>query len=106
MSPAFLLLLALGLGLAGWLAARARAWSFRRAAPGTKPKGPTPDDPDSLTDREERVLSLVADGRTNGEIATLLGVSESTVKFHLRNLYAKLGVTNRAGAASRFHRRG
>jgi phosphate transport system permease protein len=34
MSPAFLLLLALGLGLAGWLAARARAWSFRRAAPG------------------------------------------------------------------------
>ncbi|HEU4651624.1 MAG TPA: phosphate ABC transporter permease family protein, partial [Croceibacterium sp.] len=36
MSPAFLLLLALGLGLAGWLAARARAWSFRRAAPGTR----------------------------------------------------------------------
>src|SRR6478735_2824502 len=33
MSPAFLLLLALGLGLAGWLAARARAWGFRRAAP-------------------------------------------------------------------------
>lgn len=33
MSPAFLILLALGLGLAGWLAARARAWSFRRAAP-------------------------------------------------------------------------
>jgi phosphate transport system permease protein len=36
MSPAFLLLLALGLGLAGWLAARARAWSFRRAAPGVR----------------------------------------------------------------------
>src|SRR6478735_3673889 len=34
MSPAFLLLLAFGLGLAGWLAARARAWSFRRAATG------------------------------------------------------------------------
>jgi len=33
MSPALLLLLALGFGLAGWLAARARAWSFRRAAP-------------------------------------------------------------------------
>ena len=33
MSPAFLLILALGLGLAGWLAARARAWSFRRAEP-------------------------------------------------------------------------
>ncbi|HEY6814397.1 MAG TPA: phosphate ABC transporter permease subunit PstC [Croceibacterium sp.] len=36
MSPAFLLLLALGLGLAGWLAARARAWSFRRAAGGQR----------------------------------------------------------------------
>ena len=34
MSPTILLLLALGLGLAGWLAARARAWAFRRAAPG------------------------------------------------------------------------
>ena len=33
MSLAFLLILALGLGLAGWLAARARAWSFRRVAP-------------------------------------------------------------------------
>ncbi len=36
MSPAILLLLALGLGLAGWLAARARAWSFRKKAPGTR----------------------------------------------------------------------
>jgi phosphate transport system permease protein len=36
MSPAILLLLALGLGLAGWLAARARAWSFRRAEPGLR----------------------------------------------------------------------
>ena len=34
MSPALLLLLALGLGLVGWLAARARAWSFRRVQPG------------------------------------------------------------------------
>src|SRR5215213_5283761 len=36
MSPALLLLLALGLGLVGWLAARARAWSFRRAAPASR----------------------------------------------------------------------
>jgi phosphate transport system permease protein len=36
MSPAFLLILALGLGLAGWLAARARAWSFKRAEPGRR----------------------------------------------------------------------
>src|SRR5688500_1117613 len=36
MSPAFLLLLAIGLGLAGWLVARARAWSFRRADPGRR----------------------------------------------------------------------
>ena len=36
MSPTLLLLLAMGLGLAGWLAARARAWSFRRASPGVR----------------------------------------------------------------------
>jgi DNA-binding NarL/FixJ family response regulator len=80
----------------------ARRWLTR----GARGASPALDDVDSLTDREERVLALVADGRTNGEIAAMLGVSESTVKFHLRNLYAKLGVTNRAGAASRFHRRG
>jgi DNA-binding NarL/FixJ family response regulator len=59
-----------------------------------------------LTDREEDVLKLLANGTSNAQIATQLGLSESTVKFHLRNLFSKLGVTNRTEAAAHFHRRG
>jgi DNA-binding NarL/FixJ family response regulator len=55
--------------------------------------------------REEDVLALVADGRTNGEIAVALGLRESTVECHLRNLFAKLGVANRTEAAATLHRR-
>jgi DNA-binding NarL/FixJ family response regulator len=58
-----------------------------------------------LTDREEDVLRLLADGASNAQIATSLGLSQSTVKFHLRNLFTKLGVTNRTEAAARYHRR-
>lgn len=57
-----------------------------------------------LTERERVVLAQVAEGVTNGEIAAQLGVSENTVKFHLQNLYGKLGVTNRTEAAAHFHR--
>jgi DNA-binding NarL/FixJ family response regulator len=60
---------------------------------------------DALTEREEKVLTLVAEGASNAHIATALHVSESTVKFHLRNLFAKLGVANRTEAAAHFHRR-
>jgi len=60
---------------------------------------------DALTDREEEVLALVANGSSNAQIAERLSLSESTVKFHLRNLYSKLGVTNRTEAAARYHRR-
>lgn len=63
-------------------------------------------DPASLTDREEGVLAHIAEGRSNADIAAAMNLSESTVKFHLRNLFAKLGVTNRTEAAARFHRRG
>jgi DNA-binding NarL/FixJ family response regulator len=58
-----------------------------------------------LTDREEEVLALVASGASNSHIADKLNLSESTVKFHLRNLFAKLGVANRTEAAARYHRR-
>lgn len=60
---------------------------------------------DELTDREEQVLALLADGSSNAHIAGRLNLSESTVKFHLRNLFSKLGVTNRTEAAARYHRR-
>jgi DNA-binding NarL/FixJ family response regulator len=74
----------------------ARRW----LSPGTR--GPN----DSLTEREEKVLALVAEGAGNAQIAKALHLSESTVKFHLRNLFAKLGVSNRTEAAARYHRRG
>lgn len=62
-------------------------------------------DPSALTDREEAVLAFVAEGKSNADIAAALHLSESTVKFHLRNLFAKLGVVNRTEAAAHYHRR-
>jgi DNA-binding NarL/FixJ family response regulator len=50
---------------------------------------------DVLTSREREVLVLLAEGRTNREIASGLSVSLATVKSHLVRLYAKLGVGNR-----------
>jgi DNA-binding NarL/FixJ family response regulator len=52
--------------------------------------------PSELTPREVEVLELVAKGSTNAEIAQLLGVSENTVKFHMKNILQKLHVRNRA----------
>jgi DNA-binding NarL/FixJ family response regulator len=51
-----------------------------------------------LTDRERSVLSAVGSGLTTTAISRDLWVSEHTVKFHLTNIYRKLGVSNRAGA--------
>jgi LuxR family maltose regulon positive regulatory protein len=53
-----------------------------------------------LTAREVEVLSLVADGLSNREIAERLVVSEHTVHRHVANIYAKLGVSSRAAAVS------
>jgi DNA-binding NarL/FixJ family response regulator len=50
---------------------------------------------DMLTSREREVLILLAEGRTNREIATALSVSLATVKSHLVRLYSKLEVSNR-----------
>jgi DNA-binding NarL/FixJ family response regulator len=52
-----------------------------------------------LTRREVEILRLVAAGRSNREVATLLFVTEETVKFHLANVYRKLGVHSRYEAA-------
>jgi DNA-binding NarL/FixJ family response regulator len=52
----------------------------------------------SLSAREAEVLRLVAQGLTNGAIASRLLISESTVKTHLLHVYAKLEVTDRASA--------
>lgn len=53
-----------------------------------------------LTERESELLSLLSTGMTNRELGSHLYVSENTIKTHLRSLYAKLGVRNRAQAAS------
>jgi DNA-binding CsgD family transcriptional regulator len=56
---------------------------------------------EELTARERDVLALVADGRSNREIATGLRISEHTVKFHLASLFGKLGVSTRTQAVRR-----
>jgi DNA-binding NarL/FixJ family response regulator len=55
--------------------------------------------PSGLTRRESEALDLIAQGRSNAEIAKKLGITEQTVKGHLWRLYRKLGVSNRADAA-------
>ncbi|MES0872564.1 helix-turn-helix domain-containing protein [Sinimarinibacterium thermocellulolyticum] len=54
--------------------------------------------PDELTAGELRVLRLLVGGATNREIASCAEISENTVKFHLKNVYGKLGVSSRAAA--------
>lgn len=52
-----------------------------------------------LTDRELAILSALARGLSNGQIGKELWIAEQTVKFHLTNVYRKLGVANRTEAA-------
>jgi DNA-binding NarL/FixJ family response regulator len=52
----------------------------------------------SLTEREQAILEAVAAGHTTAEISKELWVSEHTIKFHLTNIYRKLGVSNRTSA--------
>jgi NarL family two-component system response regulator LiaR len=59
----------------------------------------TPDNPEKLTDREVEVLRLLAEGQSNKEIARTLTIGEKTVKTHVSNILAKLGVVSRTQAA-------
>lgn len=59
-----------------------------------------------LTSREREVLTLVTQGQTNKEIASVLSISEGTVKNHLRNIMDKLHLRNRAQAAAYALRQG
>ena len=60
----------------------------------------------ALTARETEIITLVADGMRNREIADQLGVSDETVGVHLRNIFAKLDVNDRTAAVNVSLRRG
>lgn len=66
---------------------------------------PSGEEHESLTRRESEILQMLGSGQTNGAIATSLLISESTVKFHVKNILLKLGATSRADAVAR-HLRG
>jgi DNA-binding NarL/FixJ family response regulator len=57
------------------------------------------DNGPGLTRRELEILQLVAEGHSNAQLARMLWVTEQTVKFHLSNVYRKLGVANRTEAS-------
>jgi DNA-binding NarL/FixJ family response regulator len=60
----------------------------------------TTDPFSELTSRERELLTALANGWTNLQIASRTGISRNTVKYHLKNLYDKLGVSNRAMAVA------
>ena len=80
----------------------------------TSPEVPEPIAPDDealapvvpLTERESEVLRLLADARSNAEIATALFIGEATVKTHVSNVLQKLGVRDRVAAVVWAHRHG
>jgi DNA-binding NarL/FixJ family response regulator len=76
-------------------------------AAGGQPARRRRDDlPDGLTQREAEVLTLIAGGRSNAEIARELFISEATVKTHINNLFAKAGLRDRAQAVTYAYRKG
>ena len=70
-------------------------------APDTLPELPAAPVEPTLSARERDALLFVAEGKTEWEIATILGVAESTARFHVDNARRKLGAVNRAHAVAR-----
>jgi DNA-binding NarL/FixJ family response regulator len=78
-----------------------------RASPGSVGAGEAAAaTPGGLTNRELAILKLVAEGLPNLDIASRLFVTEQTVKFHLSNIYRKLGVGNRTEATRYAYKNG
>jgi len=75
------------------------SWMKGQAVPGNFVKR------DPLSPQEERVLALVAEGKTNKEIASELDLSDKTVKNYLSNIFSKLEISRRSQAAAFFAKR-
>lgn len=76
----------------------------RRPVTPSAPSTPEADDDrpfEDLTPREREVLALLAEGAGNRDIASRLGVTEHTVKFHLSAIFGKLGAATRTEAVRR-----
>jgi DNA-binding NarL/FixJ family response regulator len=86
--------------LAGFEAMGAAAWVEKARAELGSIGGRTRED--GLTPAERRVAVLVADGRTNREVAAALFLGERTVETHLSHVYAKLGIRSRTELARTF----
>jgi DNA-binding NarL/FixJ family response regulator len=71
---------------------------------GTTPRPERGSEP--LTPRERQVIELLVEGLSNKTIATRLGISDQTVKFHVAAICGKLGAANRTDAVRRAIRRG
>jgi DNA-binding NarL/FixJ family response regulator len=67
--------------------------------------GRPPDEMTQLSPQERKVLALVAEGKTNKEIAAALGLSDKTVKNYLSHVFEKLNLSRRSEAAAFFARR-
>jgi DNA-binding NarL/FixJ family response regulator len=78
----------------------------RPAAPAQPARESATDLPDGLTQREAEILTLIAQGLTNPEIAARLFVSGHTVKTHINRIFAKTGSRDRAAAIGYAHRHG
>lgn len=83
------------LGMEGW---SRRSQELREAALRGSRRGP--HYPDGLSEREAEVLRLIAEGRSNQEIASALTLSIYTVQHHLANIYAKIGARHRVDATT------
>jgi DNA-binding NarL/FixJ family response regulator len=74
----------------------AAGFSSNIGLPGSDTRGQPADS--GLSAREREVMSLIACGHTNGQIAAHLFLAEKTVKNHVRSIYSKLGVDSRRAA--------
>lgn len=78
------------------------SWADKRGpVDGTPFNSGSPDIPGELSEREFQILQLIAEGQMNKEIARSLAISAETVKWHIKNIYAKLKVNSRTQAMSR-----